>query len=125
MRVLLDTHALLWALVDPDRLTNRAREVIQDGSNDAVASAVSVWEIEIKRALGKLEAPDDLIDALASTGFRPLPMSLEHAVRAGSLASHHRDPFDRMLIAQAQIESLTIVTRDARFVPYGVPLLEA
>ncbi len=125
MRLLLDTHALLWAIVEPDRLSDRAREALQDGGNDVFASAVGVWEIEIKRALRKLEAPDDLIGVLTATGFEPLPISLSHATRAGSLPPHHRDPFDRMLIAQAELEVLTIVTRDARFAAYGVPLLEA
>lgn len=125
MRLLLDTHALLWAIIDPDRLSDQAREALRDGGNDVFASAVAVWEIEIKRALRKLAAPDDLIGVLTATGFEPLPISLPHATRAGSLPPHHRDPFDRMLIAQAELEALTIVTRDARFAAYGVPLLEA
>ncbi len=125
MRLLLDTHALVWAMVDPGHLTDAAVDELRDGRNEVFASAASVWEIEIKRALGKLKAPDDLIDALMATGFRPLPMSLEHANLAGSLPLHHRDPFDRMLIAQAQLESLTIVTRDERFARYGVQLLAA
>ncbi len=125
MRLLLDTHTLIWALVDPDRLTDRAREALRDGGNEVLVSAASVWEVEIKRALGKLEAPDDLVGALTATGFSPLPISLRHAARAGSLVPHHRDPFDRMLIAQAELESLTIVTRDARFAAYQVPLLQA
>lgn len=113
------------AIADPDRLSDRAQEALRDGGNDVFASAVGVWEIEIKRALRKLEAPDDLIGVLTATGFEPLPISLSHATRAGSLPPHHRDPFDRMLIAQAELEVLTIVTRDARFAAYGVPLLEA
>ncbi len=125
MRLLLDTHALVWAMIDPGHLADDAVEALRDGRNEVFASAASVWEIEIKRALGKLQVPDDLIDALTASGFLPLAMSLKHASVAGSLPLHHRDPFDRMLIAQAQLESLTIVTRDPRFVPYGVRLLEA
>jgi PIN domain nuclease of toxin-antitoxin system len=125
VRLLLDTHALLWAVSDPDELTERARDVLRDGRNNVLVSAASVWEIAIKRALGKLTAPDDLGPVLAAASFSPLPISLEHASLAGSLPPHHRDPFDRMLIAQAQLESLTIVTRDARFARYGVPLLMA
>ena len=86
MRLLLDTHTLLWAMVDPGRLTEAALEVVRDGRHEVFASAASVWEIEIKRALGKLTAPDDLIDALIATGFRPLPISLEHARAAGVTA---------------------------------------
>lgn len=125
MRLLLDTHALLWAVSDPDELTERARDVLRDGRNEVLVSAASVWEIAIKRALGKLTVPDDLGPVLAAVSFSPLPISLEHASLAGSLPPHHRDPFDRMLIAQAQLESLTIVTRDARFARYGVQLLVA
>lgn len=125
MRLLLDTHALLWAVSDPDELTERARDVLRDGRNEVLGSAASVWEIAIKRSLGRLTAPDDLGPVLAAASFDPLPISLEHAILAGSLPPHHRDPFDRMLIAQAQLGSLTIVTRDARFVRYGVQLLEA
>jgi PIN domain nuclease of toxin-antitoxin system len=125
VRLLLDTHALLWAVSDPDALTERTRDAIRDGRNDVLVSAASVWEIAIRRALGRLTAPDDLGDVLTSARFGPLPISLEHANLAGSLPPHHRDPFDRMLIAQARLESLTIVTRDARFALYGVQLLAA
>jgi PIN domain nuclease of toxin-antitoxin system len=90
-----------------------------------VVSAVSPWEIEIKRATGKLKAPHDLPKRLRELGFAPLSITVEHGVAAGMLPLHHRDPFDRMLIAQAQLEGLTIVTRDPRFDPYGVALLPA
>jgi PIN domain nuclease of toxin-antitoxin system len=125
VRLLLDTHALLWAVSDPDALTERARDAIRDGRNEVLVSAASVWEIAIKRAMGKLTAPDDLGQVLTAASFGPLPISLEHASLAGSLPPHHRDPFDRLLIAQARLESLTIVTRDARFASYGVQLLIA
>ena len=125
MRLLLDTHALLWAIADPDELTERARDAIRDGRNEVLVSAASAWEMSIKRALGKLTAPEGLGTVIAAAGFKPLSISLDHADRAGSLPTHHHDLFDRMLIAQAQLESLTIVTRDTRFARYEVHLLEA
>jgi PIN domain nuclease of toxin-antitoxin system len=90
-----------------------------------VVSVAAVWEIAIKRALGKLDAPDDLEAQLAKHDFSTLPISVRHALAAGALKRHHNDPFDRMLIAQAMLEGLTIVTRDSRFGQYGVPLLPA
>jgi PIN domain nuclease of toxin-antitoxin system len=106
-------------------LSGDARGAIADGSNEVVVSAASAWEVSIKRAAGKLRAPDDLTRAIAGAHMSPLPITLEHAIRAGALPTHHSDPFDRMLIAQAMIEGLTIVTRDPRFEPYGVQLLAA
>ena len=88
-------------------------------------SVASAWEAEIKRNLGKLETPDDLAEQLERNRFVPLEITLDHALSAGALPRHHGDPFDRMLIAQAQLESLTIVTRDRRFAPYDVALLPA
>ena len=124
MRLLLDTHALLWWLAD-ESLPARTREAIADPVNLVAVSAASAWEISIKKALGKLAAPDDLADQLEAGGFEPLPISVAHAIAAGHLPRHHEDPFDRMLIAQALAEGLTIVTRDKRFDDYGVPLLAA
>ena len=124
MRLLLDTHALLWWLAD-EGLTTQARDAIADPANVVVVSAASAWEISIKKALGKLVAPDDLEQQVQAGGFLPLPISIAHGVAAGQLARHHEDPFDRMLIAQAHAEGLTIVTRDKRFSEYGVALLPA
>jgi PIN domain nuclease of toxin-antitoxin system len=124
VRLLLDTHALLWWLAD-EGLTAQAREAIADPANVAVVSAVSAWEISIKKALGKLAAPDDLEHQVRAGGFLPLPISIAHGVAAGQLARHHEDPFDRMLIAQARAEGLTIVTRDKAFADYDVALLSA
>ncbi|HEY6280059.1 MAG TPA: type II toxin-antitoxin system VapC family toxin [Streptosporangiaceae bacterium] len=124
MRLLLDTHTLLWWLAD-EGLSTQAREAIADPANLAAVSAASAWEISIKKALGKLAAPDDLEDQLEAGGFEPLPISIAHAVAAGRLPRHHDDPFDRMLIAQALAEGLTIVTRGKRFGDYGVALLPA
>lgn len=124
MRLLLDTHALLWWLAD-EGLTTQARDAIADPANVVVVSAASAWEISIKKALGKLASPDDLEQQVHAGGFLPLPISIAHGVAAGQLARHHEDPFDRMLIAQAYAEGLTIVTRDKRFSEYGVALLPA
>lgn len=122
MRLLLDTHALLWWLADAG-LTDQAREAIADPANLVMVSAASAWEISIKKALGKLAAPDDLEQQVDAGGFNALPISIAHATAAGRLPRHHDDPFDRMLIAQAFAEGLTIVTHDKRFADYDVATL--
>jgi PIN domain nuclease of toxin-antitoxin system len=124
VRLLLDTHALLWWLAD-EGLTPQAQDAIADPGNLVAVSAASAWEISIKKALGKLAAPDDLEHQVQAGGFSALPISIAHGVAAGQLPHHHEDPFDRMLIAQALAEGLTIVTRDKRFGDYGVALLPA
>jgi PIN domain nuclease of toxin-antitoxin system len=124
VRLLLDTHALLWWLAD-EGLATHARDAIADPATVVMVSAVSAWEISIKKALGKLTAPDDLEHQVQGGGFIPLPISIAHGVAAGQLVRHHEDPFDRMLIAQARAEGLTIVTRDKRFTDYDVALLPA
>ena len=125
MELLLDTHALIWILSDDPQLAAEARDAIVDPETFVAVSPASAWEIEIKRALGKLDAPNDLVQQVADARFVPLSITLEHAVAAGGLPPHHRDPFDRMLIAQAQLEGLTIVTRDPRFQPYAVTTISA
>ncbi len=124
MRLLLDTNALLWWLAD-ESLSAQARDAVADPANLVVVSAASAWEISVKKALGKLAAPDDLEQQVAAGGFSPLPISIAHTIAAGQLPRHHEDPFDRMLIAQASAEGLTIVTRDKRFEDYGAALLSA
>ncbi|HUJ06299.1 MAG TPA: type II toxin-antitoxin system VapC family toxin [Streptosporangiaceae bacterium] len=124
MRLLLDTHALLWWLAD-EGLNPQAREAIADPDNLVAVSAASAWEISIKQALGKLTAPDDLEQQLQAGGFTALPISIAHGIAAGRLPRHHEDPFDRVLIAQAMAEGMTIVTRDKRFDNYAVALLPA
>ena len=119
MRLLLDTHVLLWWLADDDRLSAAAREAVNVAA-EVRFSVASVWEIAIKRALGKLEAPDDLPDHIAAQGFGWLPVAAEHAWRVRDLPPHHRDPFDRLLVAQALSERMAIVSADARFGAYGV-----
>jgi PIN domain nuclease of toxin-antitoxin system len=124
VRLLLDTHALLWWLAD-EELAPSARAEIADPGNLVAVSAASAWEISIKKALGKLAAPDDLAQQIEVNEFVPLPIAIAHALAAGQLPRHHADPFDRMLIAQAQIERLTVVSRDKRFDDYDVAVLTA
>lgn len=100
-----------------------AREAIADGNNLVVVSAASAWEISIKKALGKLQAPDDLPAVITECNLEPLPITLQHATLAGALPRHHDDPFDRMLVAQAMQEGLTVVTGDSAFASYGVGVL--
>lgn len=125
MNLLLDTNALLWSLSSPPKLRPEARRAIQDPGNWVGVSAGSVWEIAIKRAVGKLQVGGDLLDSLRRTPFDLIPITPDHAWAAGALPPHHKDPFDRLLIAQARAERLTIVTRDPRFEPYGVDILPA
>jgi PIN domain nuclease of toxin-antitoxin system len=116
---LLDTHTLLWALTDPARLGDEARRVVSARASRLVVSAASAWEIATKQRLGRLPQADALVGAyprhLDRLGVLRLPVSEEHALLAGRLEWHHRDPFDRVLAAQAMIESLTLVTNDAAF----------
>jgi PIN domain nuclease of toxin-antitoxin system len=121
--LLLDSHALLWWRGDHQRLSARAHEAIEDPDLSVFFSAASIWEMAIKRASGKLEVPEDLLDTMEQRGFIELPVLSSHAIIAGALPPHHRDPFDRMLVAQAQSEGLTIVTRDERIEAYDVPVL--
>jgi PIN domain nuclease of toxin-antitoxin system len=125
MNLLLDSHALLWWLLDDPELATKAREAIGDGDNLVFVSAASIWELRIKQALGKLDLPEDFREVLATQSFLSLDVSAEHALAVGDLPAIHRDPFDRMLIAQAKLERLTLVTRDSRLKGYGVPLLGA
>lgn len=124
MRLLLDTHVLLWWLSDDGRLNDNARASIAS-AEAAFVSTASAWEISMKRALGKLEAPDDLPEQLARHRFSVLSIHLDHALLAGALPPVHRDPFDRMLVAQAQIEALVIVTGDERIRSYAVDVMAA
>ncbi len=125
MRLLLDTHVVLWALADDRGLAEEARAAIVDGSNAVYVSAASAWEMAIKKALGKLRAPDDLEQQLVSHRFQPLDVNVGHGLAVEGLPLHHRDPFDRLLVAQARVEGLTIVTRDSRLSHYDVPTLRA
>jgi PIN domain nuclease of toxin-antitoxin system len=119
-RLLVDTHALLWWLVDDPLLPRAAREAIADPVNTPLVSAASVWEVAIKRSLGKLHAPDDLPARIVGEGFDWLPVNADHAWHVRNLPPHHRDPFDRLLVAQAIVDGLPVVTGDPHFGAYGV-----
>ncbi len=127
MRLLLDTHALLWWLDGDRSLTRRARTAIANEDNVIFVSAASAWEITTKARLGKLPGADavaaDVVGSVASQGFSSLEITMLHAQRAGRLPGSHRDPFDRMLIAQAQLEDLALVSNEAAFDAYGVSRL--
>ena len=123
MRLLLDTHVAIWWLSGDRRLTAATRLSIEDAS-DAFLSVVSVWEILIKQGSGRLDLPDGFVDALRDD-FVELPLTFDHALEGRTLPFLHRDPFDRMLVAQAKAEGLTIVTSDRILSEYGVPVLVA
>ena len=121
--ILLDTHSLLWWLDNDDRLSRRALEAIQNPITQVLVSVGSLWEIAIKHQLGKLKASNlvnNFQKELDDAGFVELPISGVHAIRAAVLPINHRDPFDRLLIAQAEIENVPIVSRDSQFDAYGV-----
>ncbi len=124
-RFLLDTHVLLWSLAEPGKLSDRARDALEDAHNEVFVSAVSAWEISVKRAKGRLTAPDNLAAVVEERGLTHLPLTFHHAERAASLPPHHRDPFDRFLVAQAQVEGLVLVTRDSRIPLYSIRTLTA
>ena len=127
MRLLLDTHAFLWWLAGNRRLSPAARRAVEDTSNDVVVSAATAWEITTKHRVGKLQQAEavalDVTASIASQGFDELAITVEDAERAGRLPGTHRDPFDRMLIAQALAHNLTVVSVDAVFDGYGVSRL--
>ena len=125
MNLLLDTHVLLWWLDANPSLSEKAKETIADGNNLVLISAAVIWEIRIKEALGKLEIPSNFRRVLERQPFEMLAINAEHAHAVGDLPAHHRDPFDRMLIAQAKVERLTIVTRDAIVKQYKIPIIQA
>lgn len=124
MNLLLDSHALLWALHDPARLRPEAAAMIQDPRRAVFFSAAGAWELELKAAKGKLVLPDDWISAAEATGFLQLPVTAAQARASARLPWHHTDPFDRVLVAQAREHGLTIATRDPSIPPYGVPVVE-
>lgn len=125
MRLLLDTHALLWWLEDPALLDEPARRAVASENSLVFVSAASAWEIGIKQARGKLRCPDDLEEAVSVNRFQALPVTIRHGLLAGGLPPYHADPFDRMLVAQAQAEGLTLVTRDPALGQYEVATLAA
>lgn len=120
MRLLADTHAALWLLDEDKRLSKRADALLTDAGNEVLLSAAVVWEVAIKRSLGKLDAPDGFARQLLDGGAVPLPISIDHARAVRSLPWHHRDPFDRLLVAQATLEDAVLVSNDRRLSAYGV-----
>ncbi|MFC3631532.1 type II toxin-antitoxin system VapC family toxin [Paracoccus angustae] len=122
MRLLLDTHIVLWAMADDARLSRALRDAIA-GAEALFISAATVWEVAIKASLGKLDVPADLFDRALSAGAQPLPISWTHARAVAELPPHHADPFDRLLIAQARTEGLALVSVDRQFGAYDVALL--
>ena len=124
MRLLLDTHALLWWLAGSERLSQPAQQAIADEANDVLVSAASAWEIATKYRLGRLPSAEvvalDIAGVIAAQDFEEMPVTVEDAARAGALPGRHRDPFDRMLIAQAQARNLAIISIDVHFDSYGV-----
>jgi PIN domain nuclease of toxin-antitoxin system len=126
VRILLDTHLLLWAVASSRRLSKEARHLILDSANDVFYSAASVWEVSIKSALGRRDFkanPTLLVRALAQSGFSELPVTAAHPARVATLPAVHRDPFDRLLVAQSLAEPMTLLTNDAVLLGYG-PLVQ-
>ncbi|MGW9439900.1 type II toxin-antitoxin system VapC family toxin [Streptomyces sp. NPDC055607] len=122
MKLLVDTHVVIWWLLDSPQLSGDVKDLL-DTEEHAYVSAVTPWELSVKQALGKLDGPAELPELARDCQLRPLPVTAEHGIRAGRLPPHHRDPFDRILIAQAQAEGLTLVTRDKHIPRYDVPVL--
>ncbi len=125
MNLLVDTHVLLWWLDNPSQLSEAAATAIRDGANVVYVSAATVWEIVIKKTLGRLDAPDNLDEVLRECRFTSLPITVAHALAVQAIPMRHRDPFDRMLVAQARAEGMTIVTRDLKVLEYAVPNIVA
>ncbi len=127
MRALLDTNVFLWSDLEQQRLSRTARDFIRDGTNDLILSAATAWEIAIKHAKGQLELPEHpepyLALRIALDRLEPLPIGLSHAIRAGALPPIHRDPFDRLLVAQSQLEDLPILTPDPNIAQYAVSVI--
>jgi len=126
LRLLLDTHVLYWFFYEPRRVRATVAAAVRDTDNDLFVSAASTWEIAIKAALGKIRAePKDLAAEIARTAMREVPITIAHTMAVRDLPRHHKDPFDRILIAQALAEHLTIVSADKMFAAYSVPVLAA
>jgi PIN domain nuclease of toxin-antitoxin system len=123
VRLLLDTHAAVWLLTNDDRISESAVDHFADETNDVLLSAAVVLEVAIKRSVGKLEVRADIVERLREVGVRPLPITIEHAAQVEELPPLHRDPFDRLLVAQAMVEGATLLSRDAQLAAYDVPVL--
>ncbi len=126
MRFLLDTHVWLWMIAERERFSVEVAALLENSANDLLLSAVSSWEIAIKHSMGKLTLPAPpakyVPEQIAKTGVTPLPVEHSHALRVAELPPHHRDHFDRMLVAQAELERATLLTGDRQFEAYGIPI---
>ncbi len=123
MKLLLDTHVLIWWLSDARKLSQTEIDLITDSDNLIFVSAATAWEIAVKKMIGKLEAPDDLPAALAVNNFLELPITIEHSQKLYQLPLHHNDPFDRIMVAQAISEDLTFMTRDTKIALYDIRII--
>jgi PIN domain nuclease of toxin-antitoxin system len=123
LQLLVDAHALIWWTISPEKLSIRARQALSDPRNGVVVSIATFWEIAIKRSIGKLNYASDLEATLEDEGFGLLPLTFEHLRQLEALPLHHRDPFDRMLAAQAIADGFAIITADRRIAQYGPPIL--
>ncbi len=127
MKVLLDTHTFLWWITDDPKLSLRVRGIISNGENEVFISAATGWEIAIKAQIGRLKMPDEprrfILEQLKINGMKSLPIEMRHALHISTLPIHHQDPFDRMLIAQAQMEELPVLSADPQFGKYEVTII--
>lgn len=126
MRLLLDTHVWLWMIAERERFDAETAGMLENSANELLLSAASSWEIAIKHSLGKLTLPAPparyVPQQIAKTGVTPLLVEHSHALRVADLPAHHRDPFDRVLVAQTELEGVTLLTADRQFEPYGIPI---
>ena len=125
MKYLLDTHALLWTIFEPDKLSAEAKEAILDRDNIICVSLISLWEISIKQSIGRLDIPEEFYEVVRTGGFEMLPLTMMQIEQYRTLPLYHRDPFDRMLIVQAQQQKLTLITRDSEISKYDVEIVKA
>ena len=125
MKFLLDTHSLLWTIFEPDKLTIKAQEIISDRHNIICVSLISLWEISIKKNIGRLDLPQNFLEVVENGEFEMLPLTTAQIQQYQELPLHHRDPFDRMLIVQARQQKLTLITRDSEIPKYDVKIVKA
>ena len=125
MKYLLDTHSLLWTIFEPDKLSAEAQETILDRDNIICVSLISLWEISIKQNIGRLDIPEEFFEVVSKGGFEMLSLTIPQIEQYRTLPLHHRDPFDRMLIIQAQQQKLILITRDAEISKYDLEIVEA
>lgn len=125
MRYLLDTHVILWWLTEPEKIHTKAQKIIRDRSNEILVSSASFWEIAIKKSIGRLTLPHNLLETVAIEGFKILPIMPEECIGVADLPLLHSDPFDRLLVLQAKLYDLVIITRDAKIAEYPTVTLRA